>query len=145
VVSDGYVPSSVEKVDPFNGPPSTAVLKLRSGTEDPSRTVQGRVTDERGNPLRDVAVKPQGIKGDQGVVIGFIPGLDPLGVTNLKGEFEISSATPASQMLLLVEARNKAPVYVAMPTGSERRTLALREGAMIRGRLMKVGQPVGDA
>jgi hypothetical protein len=145
VVRDGYVPLSIEKVDPFNAPPSTGVLKLRPRTEDPNRTVLGRVTDERGNPLRDVAVKPQGIQGDEGVVIGFIPGLDPLGVTNDTGEFEISSATAASRMLLLVEARNKAAAYVVMPTGSQRRTVELHEGAMIRGRLMKDGEPVGDA
>jgi hypothetical protein len=145
VVHDGYAPLSVARVDPSVNPAPTAILKLRPGSDDSSQTVLGRVTDGRGNPLRDVAVKPQGIKGVKGVVIGFIPGLDPLGVTNDKGEFEISSATPVSQMLLLVEARNKAPAYVAIPTGSARRTVELHEGAIIRGRLVKDGQPVGDA
>jgi hypothetical protein len=145
VVHDGYVPLSIAKVDPYNGPPRPAVLKLRTGTEDLKRTVLGRVVDEHGNPLRDVAVQPKGIEGDQGAVIGTIPGLDPLGVTNDNGEFEISYLKPTSEMLLSVEARNKAPKYVVMPTGAERRTVELHEGALIRGRLVKDGHPVGGA
>ena len=52
VVRDGYRPVSVNKVDPSNGPPTTAVLNSRSAVDDPRRMVRGRVVDERGNPLR---------------------------------------------------------------------------------------------
>ena len=144
VVSDGYGPVSVKKVDPSIGP-ATAVLSPRSNIEDPRKIVRGRVVDSSGNLLRDVVVQPQGVASDLGAVIGIVPGLDPLVVTNDKGEFEVYYEESASKMLLLVEARNMAPKFVVMPTGTERQTVSLYEGVVIRGRLMAEGKAVGSA
>jgi hypothetical protein len=117
VVRDGYRPVSVNKVDPSNGPPTTAVLNIRPTVYDPRRMVRGRVVDEHRSPLRDVAVQPQGFAGNGGeAYIGTFPGLDPLAVTNDRGEFEVTYAKPTSKMLLLVEARGMAPKFVVMPT-----------------------------
>jgi hypothetical protein len=145
VVRDGYAPVSIKKVDPSNGPPTTAVLNIRPAVDDPTRMVRGRVVDASGNPMRDVAVQPQGIASDRGALIGTIPGLDPLAVTNDKGEFEVTYAEPASKMLLLVEARRMAPRFVVVPTGTRRETVLLYQGAVIRGRLMEDGKPVSGA
>jgi protocatechuate 3,4-dioxygenase beta subunit len=145
VVRDGYRPVSVNKVDPSNGPPTTAVLNIRSAVDDPRRMVRGRVVDERGNPLRDVAVEPQGFAKNRGAYYGTFPGLDPLAVTNDRGEFEVTYAKPTPKMLLLVEARSMAPKFVVMSTGSKRQTVAVSEGAVIRGRLVADGKPVGGA
>ena len=144
IVRDGYGPVSI-KVDPSNGPPATAVLNIRPTVDDPARMVRGRVVDASGNPMRDVAVQPQGVASNRGPLIGAIPGLDPLAVTNDKGEFEVTYAQPASKMLLLVEARRMAPRFVAMPTGTKRETVPLKEGAVIRGRLVEDGKPVSGA
>ncbi len=130
VVSDGYGPVSIKKVDPSNGPPTTAVLNVRSGVDDPTRMVRGRVVDTRGNPLRDVAVRPQGIAINRGARIGTISGLDPLAVTNDKGEFEVTYPEPASKMLLLLQARRMAPRFVVLPTGTTRETVLLHEGLL---------------
>ena len=145
VVRDGYRPVSIRKVDPSNGPSTTAVLNIRSAVDDPTRMVRGRVVDEDGNPLRDVAVQPHGVTSNRGALIGTIPGLDPLAVTNDKGEFEVTYAEPASKMLLLLEARRMAPRFVVLPTGATRETIPLHEGAVIRGRLVANGKPVGGA
>jgi uncharacterized GH25 family protein len=145
IVRDGYGPVSIKKVDPSNGPPTTAVLNIRPTVDDPTRMVRGRVVDASGNPMRDVAVQPQGIASNQGALIGTIPGLDPLAVTNDKGEFEITYAQPASKMLLLVEARRMAPRFVVIPTGTKRETVQLYQGAVIRGRLVEHGKPVSGA
>jgi uncharacterized GH25 family protein len=145
IVRDGYGPVSIKKVDPSNGPPTTAVLNIRPAVDDPTRMVRGRVVDASGNPMRDVAVQPQGIASNRGALIGTIPGLDPLAVTNDKGEFEVTYAEPASKMLLLVEARRMAPRFVVMPTGAKRETVLLYQGAVIRGRLVEDGKPVSGA
>jgi hypothetical protein len=144
VVSDGYGPVSVKNVDPSIGP-ATAVLSPRSSIEDPRQMVRGRVVDSSGNLLSDVVVQPQGVASDLGPVIGTVPGLDPLVVTNDKGEFEVNYEGSASKMLLLVEARDMAPKFIVMPTGAERRTVSLYEGAVLRGRLMADGKAVGGA
>jgi|HubBroStandDraft_4_1064222.scaffolds.fasta_scaffold102195_1 uncharacterized GH25 family protein len=144
VFSDGYGPGSVKRVDPSIGP-ATAVLSPRSSVEDPRQMVRGRVVDSSGNLLRDVVVEPQGVASELGALIGTVPGLDLLVVTNDKGEFEVHYEGSASKMLLLVEGRNTAPKFIVMPTGTERRTVSLYEGAVIRGRLMAHGKPVGGA
>jgi hypothetical protein len=146
VVRDGYRPVSINKVDPSNGPSTTAVLNIRSTVDDPRRMVRGRVVDERGSPLRDVAVQPQGFAGNGGGAgIGTFPGLDPLAVTNDRGDFGVTYAKPTSKMLLLVEARGMAPKFVVMPTGINRQMVVVSEGAVIRGRLVADGKPVSGA
>ena len=146
VIHDGYGPVSVNKVDPSNGPPATAVLNIRSTVDDPRRMVRGRVVDEHGSPLRDVAVQPQGFAGNGGgAYIGPFPGLDPLAVTSDRGDFEVTYTKPTSKMLLLVEARGMAPKFVVMPTGTNRQMVVVSEGAVIRGRLVADGKPVSGA
>ncbi len=98
-----------------------------------------------GTHLRDVAVQPKGFASGQGASYGEFPGLDPLAVTNDRGEFEVAYTEPVSKMLLLVEARSMAPKLVAMSTGTQRQTVALSEGAVIRGRLVADGKPVAGA
>ena len=145
VVRDGYGAVSIRKIDPSNGPPTSAVLHIRSRVDDPRRMVRGRVLDGNGNPLRDVVVEPQGVKGNRGAIIGSIPGLDPLVVSDDKGQFSISYARPTSKILLLVEGRSMAPMFLVLPTGTERHTVVLSEGAVIRGRLVADGKAVSDA
>jgi len=147
VVRDGYAPAFVKRVEPLKGPAATAVLKVRSAVIDQTRMVRGRVVDAHGSPVRDAIVEPQGIAAIHpgGAWYGELEGLDPLAVTNGKGEFEITYNKPTSKMLLLVEARTMAPKFVVMPTGTQRQALMLSEGATIRGRLVVNGKPVGDA
>lgn len=144
VVRDGYTPISLKMIDPSKGP-TTAVLSIKSDVNDPRRLVRGRVVDGRGSPLRDVVVQPQGIESDQGALIGALPGLDPLAVTNDRGEFDVTYVEPTSKMLLLVEARNMAPKFIVSATGTDRQTISLYEGAVIRGRLVKDGKGVSGA
>lgn len=57
VVRSGYKPVFVDKVDPVKGPAADAVLKPRTVAADPSQIVRGRIVDEHGKPVRDVAVE----------------------------------------------------------------------------------------
>ena len=144
VVRDGYVPTFIKKVDPSSGSATTAVLRGRSGT-DPLKMARGRVVDPNGNPVRDVVVQTKGVLTSGDTLIGKPSGLEPFAVTNENGEFEIAYAEPASKMLFFVEARTMAPRFVVLPTGRERHTVQLFEGAVIRGRLVADGKGVGNA
>jgi uncharacterized GH25 family protein len=144
VVREGYAPTFIKKVDPSVGTLKAVALTLRSGI-DSTRVVRGRVVDPEGNPLRDVVVEPHGVKSEQGTMIGQIPGLDPLVVTNDKGEFETYSIQPNSKILFSVEARTMAPKYVVLSTGTSPQIVQLAEGAVIRGRLVADGKGVGGA
>ena len=144
VVREGYSPIFIKKVDPSVGALKAAVLTARPRV-DSTRVAQGRVVDAHGNPLRDVVVQPKGVVSKKGKMYGEISGLDPVLVTNENGEFEASYNEPNSKMLIFVEARTMAPKYVVISTGTERQTVQLAEGAVIRGRLVAEGKGVGDA
>jgi len=145
-VHDGYTPAFVEKVDPLKGE-ATAALSARTPVDDPSRVARGRVVDTHGAPLRDAVVTPLGLlrARDHGAMCGAIPDLDPIAVTNEKGEFEIAYAEPMSKVALVVEARALAPKFVILPAGPKRQTVTVAEGAVVRGRLVDKGQPVAGA
>jgi len=71
--------------------------------------------------------------------------VDPISVTNANGEFEVAARRPTAWMLLTVEARGLAPKFFnKLPTGEQRHTLTISDGALIRGRLTtQDGKPVG--
>jgi hypothetical protein len=145
VVRDGYTPTFIEKVDPLKGPAATAALTVRAPVDDPSRVVLGRVVDTHGVAVRDAVVTPDGIlivrRG--GTIYGTFRGL--VAVTNEKGEFEIAYSEPTLKMLLMVEPRAMAPKSIILPTGLERQTVTVSDGALVRGRLVDNGKPVGGA
>jgi len=66
-------------------------------------------------------------------------------VTNDKGEFEIAYSKPAVRMILQVTARGMAPKLFTEPTGADRKTMTVTEGATIRGRLLREGKPISNA
>jgi hypothetical protein len=145
IVRDRYAPAFVKVTDSTNGMAPTAVLTLRTPITDPATVAKGRVIDGAGNAVPDAVVNSVGVEIDKGSLIGTIPGLDPLAVTDDNGEFELVYAKPAKRMLLSVEARTLAPEFAVLATGPERQTIELSKGATIRGRLVKDGKPVGDA
>src|SRR5262249_43184568 len=116
VVQEGYRPTFVPGVD--SATPAKAVLQVRPPAADPSHAVLGRVVDPTGRPVRDAVVQAHGVSLAGGRrSFGSLPGLEPLAVTNAKGEFEIGYGNPALSMVLLVEARAMAPKkLLAVPT-----------------------------
>ena len=105
VVRDGFQPAFVKKVDPLTQAPLTSVLLPRTGTSSPKSAVRGRVVDDHGLPLRDAVVQPEGISmaelpdgtpsKDPVSIYGEIRGLEPVAITNEKGDFEIANQKPA--------------------------------------------------
>jgi hypothetical protein len=71
--------------------------------------------------------------------------IDEMAVTNEKGEFEIAYSKPAAEMILQVTARGMASKLFTEPTGGDRKTMVLGDGAVVRGRLMFNGKPVANA
>jgi uncharacterized GH25 family protein len=150
VVDDGYSATFVKKVDPAKGS-AAAVLKPRVSPDDPAQFVRGRVVDSHGEPVRDAVVEQQAVtfRRDDGQVATMFGGpdlwIDALAVSNQKGEFEIAFSKPAVRMILNVAPRGMASKLVTLPTGADRKTLTVTDGATVRGRLMHDGKPVADA
>jgi len=145
VVREGYRPTFVPRID--SSAPARAVLERRPSVEDPARVVVGRLVDPAGAPLRNAIVEAQGVAEPGGrQIYGAPDGLEPLAVTNERGEFEIAYGAAATSMVLLVEARGMAPKkLLAVPTGANRQIIVLNEGAVVRGRVLQGGKPVAGA
>jgi hypothetical protein len=145
VVQDGYNPVISEKLDPDKTREWETKLVRRPALSADASVARGRVTDSAGNPVHDAIVKPIGLNFGQGSTYGNIDGLDPLAVTNAKGEFQISYLGSSPAMLVEIEGRGYAPKFVKLPTGQSRTAVVVSEGATIRGILTANGKPVGNS
>jgi len=150
VVKDGYGAAFIDKVDPSKGPAQTSSLKPRAPIEDTSQVVRGRVLDAHGKPVRDAIVEQAGVtfRGPLGLGrrFGPIDWIDLMAVTNEKGEFEIAYSKPAVDMTLNVSARGMAPKLFTEPTGPDRKTMTVTDGATVLGRLVQPdGKPAANA
>jgi hypothetical protein len=153
VVRNGYKTVFLDKVDPSKGAAEDAVLKVAAVVAGPSQAVQGRVVDDHGNPLRDVVVEQQGVtfNGPRGPGRSFGPDdspdwIQPLAATDEHGEFEIAYTKPAVEITLNVSPRAMAPKLVTLPTGPEKRTISVTQGATLRGPLLQPdGTPAANA
>ena len=151
VMHDGYSSMFVKKVDSEKGA-ETAVLKPRVAPADTRQVVRGHVVDAHGRPVADAVVEQQGVTFFRpdgqigGTRFGGADGwIDSLSVTNEKGDFEIAYGQPAARMILNVEPRGMSAKLFTLPTGPERKTLTVTDGATIRGRLLRDGKPVANA
>ena len=143
-VRNGYIAQFAEHVDPEKNRRVTISLEPRPKLSDFSGMVKGRVLDSAGSTVRDAVIESKGLILGEGSTYGLIPGLEPVAVTNSRGEFEIAYAKPTPKMLLSIEARAMAPKFVIMNTGSKRQTVVLSDGAAITGRLVSNGKPMGN-
>jgi hypothetical protein len=145
VVRDGYVGANVRRVAP-RGRAETIALTPRTAADDPNRVALGRVVDANGQPIDGAVVFSEGVEtpveGKSPVSTYIdVPGLEPVTVTNAKGEFELAYSQQATGILVWIEARGMARKAVAIPTGEKRKTISLSEGATILGRLIDHGKP----
>ena len=146
IVREGYNATFVNRVDPEKGPAETAVLKKRTSPTNPAQVVRGRVVNRQGTPVRDALVEQQGaIFRDGGRSFGAVGWIDLIAVTNDKGEFEIAYSKPLDAAIVQVSPRWMAPKLVTVPTGPDRKTITVTDGATVRGRLVKNGKPVAHA
>jgi Carboxypeptidase regulatory-like domain len=150
VVRDGYRPAFLNKVDPSAGQAAAVTLLKRAPIDDLTQVVRGRVVDAGGHPLRAVVVQPRGIETNwQGrgpvSLYGTVDGLEPIAVSNAEGEFELAYSHKAIGMLVSVEARGMAVKVANLPTGADRTTVIVTDGAVIRGRLVNHGKPLEGA
>ncbi len=154
-VRDGFQPTSIKKVDPLSRSISTIVLRPRLDSDSPQKLVRGRVVDDHGLALRDAVIQPVGISShefpdgtpskEEVSLYGTLDRVEPISISDEKGNFELASQRPASGMLVQVEARGFAPKFQALSAGFDRKTVIVSQGAVIRGRLVQRGIPIAGA
>jgi hypothetical protein len=145
VLKEGYAPEWMRKVDPLSGPIAAVNIDVRPHVEDAQRALRGKIVDQTGAAVPYALVEPQGATvlrdGQLETYFGTSGSGDLLAVANDRGEFELAYGVPAKTLLLLVSARAKASRLLSANTGLDRKTIAVTDGATIRGRLLKDGKP----
>jgi hypothetical protein len=150
VVKEGYTAAFVDQVDPQKGQAPAASLKVRPPIEDLSQVVRGRVVDGQGKPVKDAVVEQEGVgfrgPGGIGHRFGGPDGwIDAMAVSNEQGEFEIAYGKPAVEMILRVSPRGMAQKLFTEPTGPDRQTMTVTDGATIFGRVLQPdGKPAAN-
>lgn len=137
------MPTFFRKVDPLNGS-LDAALPLRTITNLPANQILlGRVMDIERKPVANAVVSVDGTKIGNTTYGSPPEGTDPLAITDEQGEFFLSSQKPFDAMNLQIEARGFARRnFQEMRPGPVRHELAITEGALLSGRVLREGKPV---
>jgi len=135
VVKEGYVSTFVPKVDPLQSPLRATLKKSPAGSQDLQRQVAGRVLDPDGHPVVGATVEPVGLQTGKNMTFGSIPGMDPLTITNARGEFRFDCPQPGSTVTARITARGLAPQVVAdLKTGTRApKTVTMASGTTVAG------------
>jgi hypothetical protein len=139
--AEGHRSRVSDRIDPLV---DQAQLALEALPKDltPERVVRGRVVDAAGKPVAGAQVEPFGCLTATRHWWGSMPGVDAVSITNNEGEFIITAAEPAEAFDLEVRSpRHAAKRFGLRETGKDHE-LPVEDGAMIRGRLVKGGNPV---
>jgi hypothetical protein len=143
VVAEGFRPQFARDVDPLQG---SLDVKLETMPADLSgrAVLRGRVLDGAGKPVVGAVVSPTGCERADKRWWGQMPGVDPAGVTNLRGEFLVTGNQGDLGYNLEVEARGFAKRLVdLLPTGEKMHEVRITEGITVQGQIIKDGKPVG--
>ena len=142
-VAKGYKPRYVSKVDPADGKPVKVELSpIESADAAPDRSLRGRVVDAKGKAIAGAVVEMMGVQRESGGVWGAVEGVDPLAVTDEKGEFLLTAKDPFDGMDVKVSARTFADKRFNNVPRDKSNELSLTEGAALTGRVMAGGRPL---
>ena len=145
VVADGFRPTIVKRTDPAKGPIAVSLSPLDEDKLDPKCVLRGVVLDPADKPLAGARVSAQMFKTD--AFSGYSPNIfDPVAVTNLRGEFVLTSISPITYADLKVEGNGVAPRTVAgRKPESNPHTIKMTAGVTLTGRLVRDGKRVSEA
>ncbi|HYI09891.1 MAG TPA: DUF2012 domain-containing protein [Thermoanaerobaculia bacterium] len=140
-VADGHEPAFSEYRNP--GPGFDFELKRRD-VSDGARLVRGLVVDPRGKPVVGAIAMLQAMRlPDGGIGFGRFPGIDPLSITNAKGEFALRVDSPATLIDVRVHARNFGTrIARELLPGVPPQRIEVNVGATIAGRLVDGRKPL---
>lgn len=119
VVAKEHQPKFVDKVDPAEKPIQVTV-KPRSGGETPEKRLTGRVLDPDGKPVAGAVVNIRGVTRGESTQFGGNKDIDPLAVTDERGEFVINGQTAFEAAGVDVVARGFAKgIFQSLATGGK--------------------------
>ncbi|MBL8875728.1 MAG: carboxypeptidase regulatory-like domain-containing protein [Phycisphaerae bacterium] len=151
-VRDGYAPTFAREVDPAKGESLAIKLPARPIPANSANALRGTLVDASGKPIPGAWTRLNMVNftdenGQPSGRGGRVDDLDPVAIANDKGEFTIVySKHPITGCDIELGARGFATRRLnGMSASQFPIEVTLREGGMIRGRLMNNGKPVPNA
>lgn len=141
-VAKGFKPQFARRANPLSGPLDIRLEPWPDDEVKAEHVVRGRVLDADRKPVVGASIWPTWVYYPDGTWISTSKGVDPMAISDEKGEFELRSSKPLASLDLLVEARGLASRGITrVSSGLDRHTFELDAGATLRGRLVKRGKP----
>jgi hypothetical protein len=138
VVGKGYKARLVPRVDPLQGPQAIGLERLDLAGVEPGRIIRGRLIQPDGGPTVGAVVEVNGVRRGDSTRFGGNDDVDPVAVTDGKGEFVILSKEPVSEVLVRIDGAGVARRAAAFAPSEVR----LTEGVTVEGRVVADGKPV---
>src|SRR5262249_29155701 len=133
------------KVDPARGVRTITLTRL-SGEKlkSPSR-IAGLVLDASGKPLAGATIGPEGVAYGRGTTWGGTdPFVDPLAVTDERGQFRLFCTKEVQRVHAVVEGRGVAKRWVELTPGRDH-LIRMQEGVTLTGTVRHDGRPLPGA
>lgn len=142
-VGVGVQPAFYRGADP-KADPIEIRLAAASETKTQANIARGRVVDANDKPIAGALVEFNAAKSGSGTSFssGSYAGFPDEMVTDLNGEFVMSSAKPFESVQVRVSAPNLAPAKAWLDATNGIQIIQLKEGCSVRGRLVLNHAPV---
>jgi hypothetical protein len=138
VVARGYKAQLVWRVDPLEGPQTVALAPFDLEGIEPERLVRGRLTRPGGLPAAGAVVVVKGVREGNTRRYGGDLGVDPVAVTDARGEFVLVTSRRGLEVETIVEGAGLA----RRPALFSATQIQLRPGVTVSGRVVAGGMPV---
>ncbi len=141
VIARGYKARIVPRVDPLTGPHAITLTALDLTAVKPDRVVKATLLLPSGRPAVGAVVEVNGVRrGNTTRFGGTDDEVDPVAVTDARGELVLLTREPVSALLVRIEAPGVARRSASLPSPGP---LRLTEGVTVSGRVVDHGKPVG--
>src|SRR5262249_32673223 len=145
VVAPGCESQYVTKVDPAQGSRTITLARLSEEKLKSPTRIAGLVLDASGKPLAGATVGPEGAQYGSGTTWGGTDRfVDPLAVTDERGQFRLFCTNGVDRVYAVVEGRGVAKRWVEMTPGRDH-LIRMQEGVTVTGTVQCDGGPVKGA
>lgn len=131
-------------VESKSDPVPAGVAPASSAGSTGKCAVRAQLVGPRGEPVSGAVVEPQGISETPGSTSwGGSHAFPKRLLSNTNGEFTLARDKPFRRIQVQIQAAGLAPANVWLPVSNDVRTIKLDVGAVVRGRVIKDGKPLG--
>ena len=142
ITAKGHRPDYLRDADPQFGGAQLKLKPLRFTNVPPSQRVIGKVIDPSGRPVTGARIEVGGTRyGDVSYSSATTTKVDPMAVSDEKGEFFLACANDVSAITVTIEGPRLAKRRAWLDTGKAH-LVRLKSGVTVTGRVLKNGQPV---